>query len=167
MILTFAPKASLFGGDVKIGCLLVKWRRNNPLVDNLRRLLLIPQWLFVNRLKRCPLKYACGVSWCSITYGALCEIIEKYDEVRKYFVKTTCSDEHYKQMILYSSPKQFVYAKEGNLRYVVFDHRAMSPRVLSMNEYQTMMSSGCLFGRKFEQSTEVYNVVMNEISPKK
>lgn len=141
-----------------------KWRRNNPLVDNMRRLLLLPQWPIVNRLKHCPLKYAEGSSWCSITYDALCEIVEKYDGVRQYFVKTTCSDEHYKQMILYSSEKNFVFAKEGNLRYVVFDRKARSPRVLTMAEYPDMMNSGCLFGRKFEEGTEVYNAVINEVN---
>ena len=144
----------------------VKWRKGNALVDNLRSLLLIPQWFIVNRLKHCPLKYACGSSWCSITYDAICEIVEKYDQVRKYFVKTTCSDEHYKQMILYSSDKHFVFAKEGNLRYILFDHGAWSPRVLTMEEFPNIMASGCLFGRKFERNTKVYDAVMNEISKK-
>ena len=145
----------------------VKWRKGNTFVDNLRRLLLLPQWFIVNRLKNCPLKYACGSSWCSITYDAMCEIVEKYDEFRKYFVKTTCSDEHYKQMILYSSDKHFVFAKKGNLRYILFAHGARSPRVLTMAEYPAMMASGCLFGRKFERNTEVYKKIILEINKNK
>lgn len=160
----FNPK---FEKRLKYSHFFVKWRKGNALVDNLRRLLLIPQWFIVNRLKHCPLKYACGSSWCSITYDAMCEIVEKYDQVRKYFVKTTCSDEHYKQMILYSSDKHFVFAKEGNLRYILFDHGARSPRVLTMAESPAMMASGCLFGRKFERNTEVYKKIILEINKNK
>lgn len=145
----------------------VKRRKESAFQDNLRRFLLLPQWFIVNRLKHCPLKYACGSSWCSITYDAMCEIVEKYDQVRKYFVKTTCSDEHYKQMILYSSDKHFVFAKEGNLRYIIFDHKAWSPRVLTMAEYPAMMASGCLFGRKYERNTEVYKKIILEINKNK
>ena len=157
----FNPK---FEKRLKYYHFFVKWRKGNVFVDNLRRLLLIPQWFIVNRLKHCPLKYACGSSWCSITYDAMCEIVEKYDQVRKYFVKTTCCDEHYKQMILYSSNKHFLFAKEGNLRYILFDHKAWSPRVLTMTDYPSMMASECLFGRKFERNTEVCNVVLNTIN---
>ena len=128
-------------------------------MDNFRRVLLIPQLLCVNRLKRCPLKYAYGSTWCSITHDALCEIVEMYDNVRPYFFRTTCSDEHYKQMILLSSKKDFVFAKEGSLRFIVFSKGASSPRILSMNDYSKIVSSNCLFGRKIEENTEVYDKV--------
>lgn len=141
----------------------VKKRKNSFFYDNLRRLLLIPQLLFVNRLRTCPLKYAYGSFWFSITYDALREVVGRYDEVRKYFVKTTCGDEHYIQMILCSSPKIFVFAKEGNLRYVIFDKGAASPRILSMKEYDDIIHSGCLFARKFQEGTEVYEKMCQRV----
>ncbi len=129
--------------------LFVKYRRNRPLVDFMRRLLLIPQIPFVDRLKKAPLKYAYGSEWCSLTYAAVKEIVEKYPTCRYMFKYSTCPDEHYKQMILQANPK-FSFAKEGCMRYVVFSSDNPSPKTLTMADYNHVMKSGCLFARKFD-----------------
>ena len=142
----------------------VKRRRHNVFYDNLRRLLLLPQLLFVDRLQKCPLIYAHGPEWCSITMDAVYEIAQSYKQYRYIFEKTTCADTHYKQMILYSSDKHFRFAKEGNLRFVIFDEPAPSPRTLSMHEYEQMMASGALFARKFEEHTDVFEKIYKQIN---
>lgn len=145
--------------------LLVKYRRNRPIVDFTRRLLLLPQLPFVNRLKTAPLKYAYGSEWCSLTYAAVKEIVEKYPTCRYMFKYSTCPDEHYKQMILQANPK-FSFAKEGCMRYFVFSPVNPSPKTLTMEDYENVMKSGCLFARKFDFKVdkEVINKIINKIS---
>ena len=61
------------------------------------------------------------------------------------------SDELYKQMLLNSSPEfSFSSSEEGNLRYVDFSERNPSPKILTIADYDKIMSSGCLFARKFD-----------------
>lgn len=152
-----------FKKRVKYYHFFVRGRRNNAYKDFMRRLLLLPQWFFVNRLKNAPLKYAYGSEWCSLTQKAIGEIVNKYGRYRYMFEKSTCSDEHYKQMILISSEKPFKFAKEGNLRYVRFDQGKASPRIISMNEYDDIIHSGCLFARKFQEGTEVYEKMCQRV----
>lgn len=126
----------------------VKYRRNKLLIDFLRRLLLIPQLPFINRLRHSPLPYAYGSEWCSLTYKGIEAIAGTYADYRHMFKYTTCCDEHYKQMILMA--KGFVFAKEGCMRYVLFTSDNPSPKVLTMDDFDTMQASGCLFARKFD-----------------
>lgn len=145
--------------------MFVKYRRNRPMVDFARRLLLLPQLPFVNRLRKAPLAYAYGSEWCSLTYAAVKEIVEKYPKFRYMFKYTTCPDEHYKQMILSANPK-FLFAKEGCMRYVVFSPDNPSPKTLTMDDYGNIMKSGCLFARKFDVNVDrnIINIVINRIS---
>ena len=122
-----------------------------------------PQWLFVDRLKNAPLKYAYGSQWCSLTLNAVKEIVDEYGRYRYMFEKTTCSDELYKQMILAASKVPFRFAREGNLRYVRFEHRKASPRILSMNDYEGIIRSGCVFARKFQEGTEVFEKIYERV----
>ena len=146
----------------------VRYRRNNPMVDFSRRILLLFQLPFVNRRKFSQLKYAYGSEWCSLTYKAVTTIVEKYAEVRNEFLYTTCSDEHYKQMILLSAGN-FEFAKEGCLRYVDFSEHKPSPRTLTVDDFDAIMSSHCLFARKFDEriDSEIINKLTNTINASK
>ena len=137
--------------------------RKSALMNFLRRLLLIPQLLFVNRLKHAPLKYAYGSEWCSLTPKAVQELVAMFHQYRYMFEKSTSGDELYKQMILTAPGKDFKIAKEGNLRYVKFDQRQLSPRTISMREYPEMMQSGCVFARKFKEGTEAYEKIYQQV----
>ena len=143
--------------------LFVRGRRSCKLVDYLRKSLLLPQWFLVDRLNHSPLQYAYGSEWCSLTLPAIAEIVGKYNQYRYLFKKTTCCDEHYKQMILYSSRMNYHFAKEGNLRFVLFDKNSASPRVLSMEDYENMLNSGCLFARKFKEKSEIFEKVLIKV----
>lgn len=146
----------------------VRYRRNNPMVDFCRRILLLFQLPFVNRRRSSQLRYAYGSEWCSLTYKAVKTIIATYLKVRHEFLYTTCSDEHYKQMILLSAGN-FEFAKEGCLRYVDFSERKPSPRTLTVDDFNTIMSSHCLFARKFDErvDSEIINKITNTINASK
>ncbi|MBR4920420.1 MAG: hypothetical protein IKZ62_03765 [Prevotella sp.] len=147
---------SIFKKRIKYYHFFVRGRKNNAFKNLMRRLLLLSQWFIIDRLKHAPIKYAYGSEWCSLTLRAVKEIVDKYAQYRYMFEKTTCSDEHYKQMILASSEKIFKFAKDGNLRYVRFDHRKASPRIITMEDLDEIMGSGCVFARKFQEGTEAY-----------
>lgn len=135
-------------------------RRHHPFIDFCRRLLLVPQIPFVNRMHASPLKYAYGWEWVSLTFNAVREIVDVYQKCRNMFKYTTCCDELYKQMILYTSGK-FKISPKGPLRYILFTKGNPSPKVLTMADYDNMMESGCLFARKFDERVD--NKVITKI----
>lgn len=125
--------------------------RTRLVANILRKILLVPQLILINRMKQCPLQFAYGSEWCSLSFEAvkyLCDNIQKY---RRIFMFSTCSDELYKQMILSSNPR-FVFsdAKDGNLRYIDFSEHKPSPKILTTEDYAKMHQSKSLFARKFD-----------------
>lgn len=146
----------------------VKNRRHHPSLDFLRRVCLVLQMPFIDRLRNAPLKFVYGSEWCSLTMDAVREIVSKYDTYRYMFEFTTCPDEHYKQMILSANPR-FKFAKEGNLRYVDFFSGKPSPKTLTIEDYDAIMQSHCVFARKFDERIDgkVIDKILNAISPPK
>lgn len=125
--------------------------RTSLIANIFRRVLLVPQVFLINRLKTCPLRFAYGSEWCSLTFDAVKYLCDSAPKYRRIFRFSTCCDELYKQMILSSNPR-FIYSdeKEGNLRYVDFSARLPSPKTLTMADYDKIINSGCLFARKFD-----------------
>lgn len=131
--------------------LFVRWRRTVWGANILRRILIAIQIPFVNRLKKCPLQFAYGANWCSLTLKAtrfLCDNIDKY---KHFFTFSTSCDEEYKQMILLSN-NDFVFSEpvEGCLRYVDFSQNLPSPKTLTIDDFDKIKASNCLFARKFD-----------------
>lgn len=131
----------------------VRERRSHPMTDVARRLLLVPQLPFVDRLRYTPLRFAWGANWCSLTGGGIRELVEKYPKYRHMFKYTTSSDELYKQMILLNCPSVRI-AKEGMLRYVDFSAGKPSPKTLRMEDFSKLETSQCLFARKFDMRVD-------------
>lgn len=143
----------------------VRNRRKYRLAEMTRKMLILLQLPFINRLRHCPLKYAYGANWCSLTQKAVKEIVDKWPIYRPIFTHSTSCDELYKQMIL-SSNSSFVFAKEGNLRYVDFSQKKPSPKTLLISDYEKMMKSNCLFARKFDLKVDkaIVDKIKEEIS---
>lgn len=127
----------------------VRLRVKYPLFNFFRRILLIPQLLFVNRNKYSDLPYSFGANWCSLTYSTTKLLVERYQKYKRRFRYTTNCDEHYKQMLL-KDLAQVKISELGNLRYVRFDPGMPSPRILTEKDYLAVMTSNCLFARKFD-----------------
>lgn len=62
--------------------------------------LVVQKVIGVNRLKTLPLDYKKGSNWVSLTCNAVNRLVESWPKYAKYFSKTVCSDELYKQMVL-------------------------------------------------------------------
>ena len=56
-------------------------------------------------------------------------------------------------------------SKEGCMRYVVFSPDNPSPKTLTMDDYENVIQSGCLFARKFDINADkdVINKIINKI----
>lgn len=147
---------------VKYYHFFVRLRVKYPLFNLLRRILLVPQLLFVNRLRNSKIPYSMGANWCSLTYNTTKLLVHLYHEHRNVFKYTTNSDEHYKQMLLGNNPHVNI-SSTGNLRYVVFDTGNPSPHILRENDYESIISSECLFARKFDIRIDknIVNTIIN------
>lgn len=106
----------------------------------------------INRLKHCPLTFEVGANWMSIRIESLKYIVNEYPKYEKYFKHGISAEECYKQMIL----KTYLTANIVNncKRYVVFEHLQPSPKTLTMDMYDDIMSSGAFFARKFDDEVD-------------
>lgn len=151
--LSFGKDVHLMYRRLRYYHFLVRYRRKWYVTELLRRIILVPQILFINRLRNIDLKFAYGQNWCSLTLPAVKAIIDKMVELRPKLKYTTSADEVYKQMILGSDNKFKILNK--SISYTCFSHGCASPKTLTMADYDNIMSSGCLFARKFDINIDI------------
>lgn len=144
---------SVFAHRMSYYYFFFKESRNSKFYTMVRRLLLVPQYLFVNRLKGSSLSFAYGSNWTSLTLRAIQEIVEKFTVYRHLFKYTSCSDEHFQQMILLSNGT-FKFAKENNLRYIDWSQKMSSPKTFVSDDFNSIIQSGCFFARKFNMNED-------------
>lgn len=106
----------------------------------------------INRLKHCPLTFEVGANWMSIRIESLKYIVNEYPKYEKYFKHGISAEECYKQMILKTCPSANIV--NSCKRYVVFEHLQPSPKTLTMDMYDDIMSSGAFFARKFDDDVD-------------
>lgn len=129
----------------------VRVRRKNKAFEISRKILVALQMIIgINRLGNCDLHFRFGANWCSLTQEAVRYIMEMYPHYSNVFKRTTSSDELYKQMLLDKAVDKFTVSPHGDLRYVCFPKGKSSPKVLTLEDYERIMTSGCLFARKFD-----------------
>lgn len=110
--------------------------------------LIVQKVLGINRLKKLPLNYKKGSEWVSLTCNAVNRLVESWPEYSKYFSKTVCSDELYKQMVL-SDGGQNDFSSKGDLRYAKFV--GASPEIIHADMVAKLVASpDILFARKFD-----------------
>lgn len=111
--------------------------------------LIVQKVIGVNRLKRLPLVYMKGSNWVSLTCNAVDRLVESWPEYSKYFSKTVCSDELYKQMLLSDGGGQNEFSSKGNLRYAKFV--GASPEIIHADMVAKLVANpDILFVRKFD-----------------
>lgn len=112
----------------------------------------------VNRAKHIANQIYYGANWCSLKHDAVSCLIEHEDEIKKMYANTLCCDEIYKQTLLrnnsfaaYSYDSDFT---KSILRYICFPKGKANPKVLTIEDYDNIMSSGALFARKFDERVD-------------
>ena len=133
--------------------ILVSMVRKSKVCAYTRKAFLVVQMLLgINRLKHCPLTFEVGANWMSIRIESLKYIVNEYPKYEKYFKYGISAEECYKQMILKTCPSANIV--NSCKRYVVFEHLQPSPKTLTMDMYDDIMSSGAFFARKFDDEVD-------------
>lgn len=90
----------------------------------------------------------------------LVNYLQKNKNVKRFFELTWGSDEFVFQTILFNSE----YRKDivnDNLRYIDWSEKKASPKTLTINDLSTLLNSGKLFARKFNETLDC--LIINEL----
>lgn len=115
--------------------------------------------LRVNRLKYFDLQIVKGSQWFDITHEFACYILEvtQKENLRRQFKYTNCPDELFVQTILFNS-KYYKRVSRIDVRYIDWSKHAGSPETLTMDYWESLCQSKCLFARKFSEKRDPYLV---------
>lgn len=111
----------------------------------------------LDRLKGRKLLIKRGWNWASLPQSAVEEILSQEKEIVKLTRFSVCADELYKQIVLLNSNCPIYRNLEGKtdcLRYVDWSTGGNHPHVLTMADYDTLLLSGKLFARKFDEAVD-------------
>lgn len=112
----------------------------------------------VNRIRNLSIELGKGANWFSITDNCARYVVNKKKWIYNTFRYTKCCDEIFLQTIVLNSPfkdKRFYDQKEkryGNKRAV--DWNRGSPYTYKKEDFEWLVSSGYMFGRKFNINTD-------------
>ena len=114
-------------------------------------------------------EYYKGSQWFSITEAFAKYILTFHNILKSDFRLTFASDEMIlPTLVMNSSFKDNLYIKrfdnsmEQNLRYIIFKEGI--PKTLDLEDYDAMISSGCIFGRKFSgKHMDVIDMISDHI----
>ena len=86
--------------------------------------------------------------WCSLTEEAVKALIDNKEASLKRFSRSFCSDEFFVLSVIGTMPLPIIDNRD--LTYIEFKNT--TPRVFTMDDYDTLMNSNALFARKFGDS---------------
>ncbi len=119
----------------------------------------IQELLNIDRFKKYKMDFYKGENWCTLTHAAVICLVKNEKLIRKMTRWTSNADECFKQIILVNFGfKERLYMDENGrysgLRYTKWTFGEKSPHILTMDDYNTIMSSGCIFARKFDENID-------------
>ncbi len=124
------------------------YRANHTLVS-------LQERIGVDRTKKRNKAYYKGANWFSCSHAFLSFVIAQKKEIRKEYAFTRCCDEIFLQTLLMHSPfrdqlfdQSFSDSTLSNMRFV--DWERGCPYTFRREDVPTLLSSGHLFGRKFD-----------------
>lgn len=86
-------------------------------------------------------------NWVSLTEQAVRYLVRNRDSILRKYRFTYCGDEYFVATELMKKPELFHIQNTDQLLKVFFVK--YNPRVLTMSDYEHLMASACIFGRKF------------------
>lgn len=143
-------------------------RRRNTLTKYLAQAVLrMEKLLHVNRLKKEGIAVQKGCNWFSITGAFAHYIVDNLAQYERIFKYSYCGDETFVQTMLVNSPyKDNLYMPNCNNNHNaclrLIDWERGNPYVWRTEDYDTIMSSTCIFARKFD--TRVDSEIIDKIA---
>lgn len=114
--------------------------------------------LGIDRCRDFQLRLGKGSQWFSVTHGFAEYVIGLYDtELKHRFAFSKASDELLMQTAILNSPEYFPHlSPNGNMRLIDWSRSAdgCSPYTFTAEDYDLMMQSGKLWGRKVSQDVD-------------
>lgn len=109
-----------------------------------------------NRLKKYNIPLSFGSQWFSLTHNCIMYILSKEETITKWFRYSSLCDELAFQTIIKDSP--FYNKTTFNRRKLAFnrdgDTSGKHPYIWKNKDYEELMSSDCLFARKFDDTID-------------
>lgn len=105
----------------------------------------------VNYRRNISFKFYKSSQWCTLTKDAASYLLKNENEIKERYSFTFCPDEYFALSELMNSPlrNQLVF-KENLLKQ---DWVSTHPKIYSVDDYKELMSSGCLYARKFSNKS--------------
>lgn len=101
-------------------------------------------------------------NWCSLTESAIEYLVKEKEVIRRRYRWSFCGDEFFVPTELMKSELASTVVSSEKLLYGVIGRSNAS--VLAMDDFEGMISSGCLFGRKFSAShSQLIDAVLKQI----
>ena len=119
--------------------------------------------LGVDRMKKHPgLEIRYGSQWFSITDALAAHLLAQRSMIREVFRCTSCADELFVQTLVHNSEfRERLYhpvydgSRLANQRYIDWSGSTNgSPHTFRMADFDAIVSSGCLFARKFSMDAD-------------
>ncbi len=131
----------------------------------------IQKHLPVNRLKGKNITVRKGCNWFSITHNLAEYILGRENEINKMFNYSYCSDELFLQTIVENSDfKNNLFMDNCNNNHYacarLIDWKRGNPYVFRKEDYELLISSKCMFARKFSMKTDkdIIQMIISHIS---
>lgn len=128
----------------------------------------LQQLLHVNRTKNNNMKFCGGSQWFSITDELACYVLSNEYLIKKNFRFMLIPDEIFLQTIVYNSKyfknvydNTFTTDYHSCLRYV--DWKRGNPYIFNINDFEELINTDHLFGRKFGYSSKSYSDLVNKL----
>ena len=125
-------------------------RKEGHWIGILRRLdkisILLQDILKVDCLRNCPKKIYKGTNWFSITHKMAQLVLQEEPFIKKYCSFSLCADEIFLQTVAMNSQLCNTIV-DLDLRCI--DWLRGNSYTYTVNDYEMLMSSNCLFARKF------------------
>lgn len=114
--------------------------------------------LKVNRLKNKNIKLGYGANWFSLTNNTVGLVLSKEDFIIENFRHTLCADEIFIQTIIRTfSQSEIKYDKDfnGTSHVRLIDWNRGNPYIFRKLDFERLISSSCLFARKFDENIDM------------
>lgn len=93
-------------------------------------------------------EYYISSQWVALTNKGINCLLENKTKILKEYQFSFCGDEFFVRSSLMKYAPSLPILIEDKLLYVDFQGK-VSPRVLTINDYESIIASGCIFARKF------------------
>lgn len=133
--------------------------RSNKVMEKLEKILLgVQRRIGIDRIKNKNIDFGKGANWFSITNQLAHFLVSKEKEIKKNYRFTNCCDEIFIQTLIKNTEYyKNIYNKthEDNIKSMRYiDWKRGNPYVFKNEDYDTLINSSALFGRKFNMDID-------------